>query len=219
MTPLLCITQVLFEELHRQRQRAVGLGLGVGPAAVAREGVVGAGIFVDRHQRIGRQPPLQHVVDLGLHPAVLHRHVQHERPVEVLHLLDAVLDVGAVIRDRAVDVGAAAHQVAELAAEAVADRADLAVALRHLLEVMPGVLHVAHAEVVVELVVEIERLLDVGRDCLSDSSTPGSCRQNRSGTRQTKPASANSCAWWRMVSLTPQISMMAMTAPTGVLSG
>ena len=31
-----------------------------------------------------------------------------------------------------------------------------------------------------------------------------------------KPASANSCAWRRMVSLTPQISMMAMIAPAGV---
>src|SRR4029453_7023364 len=56
---------------------------------------------------------------------------------------------------------AAAHQVAELAAEAIADGADLAVALRQLLQIVPGVLHVAHGEVVVEVVVEIERLLDV----------------------------------------------------------
>ena len=211
--------QVLVEEIERQRQRAVGFRLAVGLAAEAREGVVGAGIFVDRHQRIGRQPPLQQLVDLRLHPAVLHRHVQHERPVQVLRLADVVLDIGAVIGDRAIDVGAAAHQVAELAAEAVADRADLAVALRQLLQEVPGVLHVAHAEVVVEIVIEIERLLARRRDCWSDSSTPGSCRQNRSGTRQTKPASANSCAWWRMVSLTPQISMMAMIAPAGVRSG
>src|SRR5262249_5166603 len=54
-----------------------------------------------------------------------------------------------------------AHQVAELAAETVADRADLAVALGALGEILPSVLHVAHPEVVVELVVEIERLLDV----------------------------------------------------------
>ena len=101
------------------------------------------------------------VFRVGLHPAVLHRHVQHERPMEVLHLADAVLDIGAVVGDRAIDVGAAAHQVAELAAEAVADRADLAVALRDALEVAPDVLHVAHPEVVVEVIVEIERLLHV----------------------------------------------------------
>src|SRR3954469_19282769 len=45
--------EVLVEKLHRQRQRPIRLRLGVGPAAVAGEGVVGAGIFVDRHQRIG----------------------------------------------------------------------------------------------------------------------------------------------------------------------
>ena len=45
--------KMLFEELDRQRQRAIRLRLGIGLAAVAREGVVGAGIFVDGHQRIG----------------------------------------------------------------------------------------------------------------------------------------------------------------------
>ena len=128
---------------------------------MAREGVVGAGILVDGDERIGRQPPLQKVVHLGLHPAILHGHVQHERPVQVLRLLDAVLDIGAVVGDRAVDVGAAAHQVAELAAETVADRADLAVAFRDGLEELTDVFHVLHAEVVVELVVEVEGLLDV----------------------------------------------------------
>ena len=93
------------------------------------KGVIGARILVDGHQRVGRQPALQHVVDLGLHPAILHRHVQHEWPVQVLHLLDVVLDVGAIVRDRAIDVGAAAHQIAELAAQAITHRADLAVAL------------------------------------------------------------------------------------------
>ena len=109
----------------------------------------------------GDKAALDEIVHLGLHPAILHRHVQHERPMEVLRFLDPVLDVRAVVGDRAIDVRAAAHQVAELAAEAVADRADLAVALRKLLQIVPDVLHVADAEVVVELVVEIERLLHV----------------------------------------------------------
>src|SRR5262245_34273795 len=46
-------SQMLFEKPRRQVQRALGLRLGVGLAAETREGVVGAGIFVDRHQRIG----------------------------------------------------------------------------------------------------------------------------------------------------------------------
>src|SRR5262245_46114528 len=89
--------------------------------------------------------------------------MQHERPVQVLGLADVVLDIGAIIGDGAVDVGAAAHEVAELTAETVADRTDPAVALGQLLQEMPGILHVAHSEVVIEVVVEIERLLHVLR--------------------------------------------------------
>src|SRR5262249_41136462 len=73
----------------------------------------------------------------------------------------AGVDIGAVTGGLAVDVRAGAREVAELAAETVADRADLAVALRQPLQEVPGVLHVAHGEVVVEVVVEIERLLHV----------------------------------------------------------
>src|SRR6185436_6848999 len=58
---------------------------------------------------------------------------------------------------------AAAHEVAELPSQAVADRADFAAALRYFLQVVPDVLHVAHAEVVVEVVIEIERLLHILR--------------------------------------------------------
>jgi len=45
--------QMLFEKIERQGQRAVGLGL-VGLAADPGEGVVGAWIFVDGNERIGR---------------------------------------------------------------------------------------------------------------------------------------------------------------------
>ena len=56
----------------------------------------------------------------GLHPAIFHRYVQHERPVQVFNFANIVLDVSAVIRDRAVDIGSTAHQVTQLAAKAVA---------------------------------------------------------------------------------------------------
>jgi isoquinoline 1-oxidoreductase beta subunit len=45
--------QMLLEKRERQRQRPLRLRLRVGLAAVAREGMIGTGIFVDRHQRIG----------------------------------------------------------------------------------------------------------------------------------------------------------------------
>src|SRR5262245_47625872 len=82
--------QVLVKEIHRQRERAVRLGLAVGPAAVAREGVVRARILVDRHQRAGRQPALEELVHLRLHPAVAQSHVQHEGSVQIRRLANMV---------------------------------------------------------------------------------------------------------------------------------
>src|SRR5258706_8644912 len=123
--------------------------------------MVRARVLVDPHKRIRRKPPLEKFVHLGLHPAVLHRHVQHERPVQVLRLADVVLYICTVIGHGAVDVGAATQEVAELAAQAIADRADLAVAFLHAAEESRRVLHVAHAEVVVEVVIEIESLLHI----------------------------------------------------------
>src|SRR6476620_1380522 len=121
--------QMPVEKLERERERPVGFRLAIGAAPVSREGMIGVRILVDLDERVGRQPPLKQVVDLGLHPAILHRHVQHEWPVQILHLANVVLDIGAVISNRAIDVAATAQQVAKLAAEAVADRTDLAVAL------------------------------------------------------------------------------------------
>ena len=46
------LAQMLFEKLQRQTERTVGFGLAIGLAAEAGEGVVGAGIFVNCHQRV-----------------------------------------------------------------------------------------------------------------------------------------------------------------------
>src|SRR4051794_8621564 len=48
-----CGLQMLAEKLHGERQRAIGLRLAKSPAAVAGKGVVGLGIFVDCHERVG----------------------------------------------------------------------------------------------------------------------------------------------------------------------
>ena len=123
--------KIALEELDRQIKRAIGIGLGIGNAALAREGVFRARILVDRHQRVGAENTLQHVVDRRLHPLVVQRHVQHERPVKIRCLADVMLDIGSVIGDGAVDIGAAAQHVTKLAAKAVADAADLAGASIH----------------------------------------------------------------------------------------
>jgi hypothetical protein len=64
---------------------------------------------MDRHQRIGRESPFEQIIYFSLHPSVFHRHMQDERPMKIFRLADAVFNVGAVISDRTVDVGAAAH--------------------------------------------------------------------------------------------------------------
>src|SRR6267378_5319656 len=154
-------TEVLPEKIDRAGERLIRFGFAVRLAAVARKSMVRARVLVDRHQRIRRKPALEQLVHLGLHPAVLHRHMQHKRPVQVLRFADVVLYIRTVIGHGAVDVGAAAQEVAEFAAQAIADRADLAVAFLHAAEEFRRVLHVAHAEVVVEVVIEIEGLLHV----------------------------------------------------------
>src|SRR6516162_1655760 len=45
--------EMLLEKRERQRQRPLRLRLRVGLAAVAREGMIGTGIFVNCDQRIG----------------------------------------------------------------------------------------------------------------------------------------------------------------------
>src|SRR5689334_4194211 len=89
--------------------------------------------------------------------------MQHEGAMEAGGLANVMLDIGAVISDRAVDVAAAAHEKAELAAETITDGADLAVAFPHAAQELAGVLHVLDAKIVVEVVVEVEGLPDMVR--------------------------------------------------------
>src|SRR5258708_23806553 len=87
--------------------------------------------------------------------------MQHKWPMQVRRFANSVLDIGAIVGNSAVDIGAAAHQITQLAAETVANRADLAIAFGKLLQVGARVLHILDREVVIEIVVEIERFLDV----------------------------------------------------------
>ena len=83
--------------------------------------------------------------------------------MQVRRFANAMFDIGAVIGHGAIDIGAAAHQVTELAAETVPDRTDLAVAFGQLLQIGARVLHIPNRQVVIEIVVEIEGFLDVIR--------------------------------------------------------
>ncbi len=83
--------------------------------------------------------------------------MQHEGLRQVVGLADDVFDIGAVVADRTVDVGARAHEEAHLAAQAIADRADLSVPALDPAQVVHGLFHVPGAQVVVEPVVAVER--------------------------------------------------------------
>src|SRR6266581_6834949 len=153
--------EVLPEKIDREGERPVRFGFTVRLTAVARKSMVRTRVLVDRHQRIRRKPALEQLVHFCLYPPIFQGHMQHKRPVQVLRFADVVLYIRTVIGHGAVDVGAAAQEVAELAAQAIADRADFTVAFLHVAEEFRCVLRVAHAEVVVEVVIEIEGLLHV----------------------------------------------------------
>src|SRR5947199_9811326 len=83
---------------------------------------------------------------------------------------------------------------------------------------MPRVLHVAPGEVVVEVVVEIESLFHLLRIVVGEFDA-GLLPPEQVRHQADESGCANSCACRRMVSLTPQISMMAIMAPAGVREG
>ena len=93
------------------------------------------------------------------HEAVLLRDMQHEGGGDVRRLVQHLLDSDAVIADIGVEIRPTGQHVGKLAAEAEADRADLAAAARHGAH-MPGRrLQVVDALVHVEAPVELEGLL------------------------------------------------------------
>src|SRR5260370_24523402 len=113
---------------------------------------------MDLPQRVSGQAPCQQTVYVSRSAPILHGHVQQKRAVQIFRLSDVVFDVGAVIGDGAIDIAAAAHEVTKLAAETISNGANLAVALLQSGKVAPRVLHVANRDVVIEIVIKVERL-------------------------------------------------------------
>src|SRR5215472_15433853 len=154
--------QILLEEVRGPLVCEVRGFLVVVLAADAGEGVIHAGIGVNGDVRVA----LERVLDLGLRrrrtELVLLRNVEHQRLLDRLGFVERALDADAVIADGGVRVGARRHQVGELAAEAVADRADLARAGRQFPQMPERRIEVVDAGRLVEALVERERLLPLG---------------------------------------------------------
>ena len=129
--------------------------------------------------------------------------VDHQRLRHLAELVEQVVEADAVIGDVDVGVGLLGHHEGEPSAEAVAHRADAAVAARQLARGGDGRLEVVDALRLVEAVHQRKARFHSASD-LSVISTPRSCRQNRSGQRARKPRSATRAAVSRMASLTPK---------------
>ena len=94
---------------------------------------------------------------------VLAGEVQHQRAADLVLLVQMSLDADAVIADRAIHAGARRRQIGELAAQAVAERADLAGAFRPAAQRLHAGRDVLDAGIDVELLEELERLLPLLR--------------------------------------------------------
>ena len=111
------------------------------------------------------------VGDLGLRlgrtELVLAGDVQQQRLGDRAGLAERLLDADAVIADIGIGVGARRHEIGELAAEAVADGADLAVALRQARRCSRLAIRSLDALGLVEALIELEGALPI---------PPRSCR-------------------------------------------
>src|SRR5271156_3827952 len=127
--------------------------------------------------------------------------------------------IAAVISDRCVDA-VAAHGCQEnhQRAEAIAEDANPAVALREVAYCVDGVLHVLGARVSVISPVQTKACCQSASE-VTVRSTPGSCRQNRAGATARKPCSASSSQCLRMSAFTPNNSCRTMTAGAGTVFG
>src|SRR5215472_5832353 len=160
--------QILLEEVRSPLVREVSGFLVVVLAADAGEGVIHAGIAVNGDVRVA----LERVLDLGLRrrrtELVLLGDVEHQRLLDRFGLVERALDADSVVADGSVCVGTRRHQIGELAAEAVADRADLARAGRELPQMRERRREVIDALRLVEALVKRERLLPLGIGLIGD---------------------------------------------------
>ena len=131
-------------------------------AASACEGVIDAGVAVDVDQVVTGEGGADLLHRLGRGVLVVAGEMQRQRHLDVAGFAEILVDGDAVVTHGAVDAGAGRGQVGKTATETEAERADLALDLRH----RPHGLHrggdVLHALVGVERLEVFERLGPVG---------------------------------------------------------
>ena len=95
-------------------------------AADPGESMIHAGVAVEHDERVLAETVLDLRLRLRRAELVLLGDVQHQRLADPRGLAERLLDADAVIADIAIGIAARRHEIGELAAETVADRADLA---------------------------------------------------------------------------------------------
>ena len=133
----------------------------VGRPLLAVEGVVGARI--DVALELGELG--QGLLDLRhrrrRHEAVVAGEMQQQRALDLLGFLQILLDIDAVIADGRIDAGPRRGEIGELAAQAIAQCRDLAVAALDLAQRVDRRLDVLGGLVLVEALIEIEGPLEI----------------------------------------------------------
>jgi hypothetical protein len=150
---------MLLEEFGGASVGALRRRLVVMLSADPREGVADAGIGVDRHLGILAEHRDDRLLRLGRAELVLLGDMKQERPCDPGRLVERLIDADAVIADIAIGLAARRHQEGELAAEAIADRAELAAAGLVLAQIGEGDLEIGDALALVETLIELEGAL------------------------------------------------------------
>src|SRR5215831_4089978 len=162
MTGQRLLGEMLAEELGGAVVGLLGGGGIPGLAADAGEGMVATGINMDRDAAIPPERRLDLLLCLLRLVLVLAGDMHQQRLRDRARLVEEVFDAAAVVADIAVGVRARRHQVGELAAEAVADRAGLAGAGGLLAQVIEAGDQILDALGLVEALVQLEAALPFG---------------------------------------------------------
>lgn len=133
--------------------------------------------------RLRRQRAQDRLARVERAERVVASEVEHHRALDARHVVQEGLERDAVEAHRTVDRRACGRQHRELAAKAIADRADLAGVFGLRAQSLHGRFDVAHGEVEVDLLVELKRFREILFAITQQHAW--SMRQNRSGTSTT----------------------------------
>ena len=155
-------TQHLAEQRDRARMRHQGRRLVEARALGRREGMVAAGIKIKFDIRSLGERSLDLLARFRRRVFVELGEMKHHRALDLRGLADIGLDADPVIADGAIDIGARRDEIGELAAEAEAERADLADTFRTRAQHLQCIGRILDRLIGIEALIIAERLVEIG---------------------------------------------------------